>query len=69
MAQCRGRLVWQVPLHDGRQHHFQIIGGGKTDDEIDAVLEAHDEMQKQWFEEAQEKLRDELISFVRPTVH
>jgi hypothetical protein len=61
---------WLEILADGRGNLVRMcLQRGASHDELDAVLEAHDEMQKAWFEEAQEKLRDELTSFVRPTVH
>jgi hypothetical protein len=62
--------AWLQILADGRERLVRLcIQKGATDDEIDSVLEAHDEMQRQWFEEAQERLRDELVSFTRHTVH
>ena len=65
-----GISAWLEILADGRQQLVNLcIQRGATEDELDVVLEAHDEMQRQWFEEAQERLRDELVSFVRHTVH
>jgi hypothetical protein len=61
--------AWLQILADGRQELVYRCIEGATEDELDAVLEAHDEMQRQWFKEAQERLRIELISSVKPTVH